>query len=111
MWYVGQFNANFVNKDVRTADYNPSSGAFTDEGYVKAVQTFLDLNDAGYLGKNVNSKDYYQVREEFVAGKQAMILDATSQFSFYTGAMGKTDMVILRFRFRMAQQEMRRQQL
>ncbi|MFQ9345854.1 MAG: hypothetical protein ACLR2O_10475 [Coprococcus sp.] len=26
MWYVGQFNANFVNKDVRTADYNPSSG-------------------------------------------------------------------------------------
>ena len=89
MWYVGQFNANFVNKDVRTADYNPSSGAFTDEGYVKAVQTFLDLNDAGYLGKNVNSKDYYQVREEFAAGKQAMILDATSQFSFYTGAMGE----------------------
>ena len=89
MWYVGQFNANFVNKDVRTADYNPSSGTFTDEGYVKAVQTFLDLNDAGYLGKNVNSKDYYQVREEFAAGKQAMILDATSQFSFYTGAMGE----------------------
>ena len=49
----------------------------------------LDLNDAGYLGKNVNSKDYYQVREEFAAGKQAMILDATSQFSFYTGAMGE----------------------
>ena len=89
MWYVGQFNANFVNKDVRTADYNPSSGAFTDEGYVKAVQTFLDLNDAGYLGKNVNSKDYYQVREEFAAGKYAMILDATSQFSFYKGAMGE----------------------
>ena len=49
----------------------------------------MDLNDAGYLGKNVNSKDYYQVREEFAAGKQAMILDATSQFSFYTGTMGE----------------------
>ena len=61
------------------------------------------MNDTDILQKNVNSKDYYQVREEFAAGKQAMILDATSQFSFYTGAMGKKDMVILRSRFGMAQ--------
>lgn len=89
MWYVGQFNASYVNADTRTADYNPASGEFTDPGYVNSVQTFLDLNDNGYFGKNVNSKDYYQVREEFCAGKQGMILDATSQFSFYTEAMGE----------------------
>lgn len=88
MWYVGQFNASYVDHDVRTADYNPASGEFTDEGYLKAIQTFLDLNDAGYLGTNVNSKDYYQVREEFAAGKYGLILDATSQFSFYTDSMG-----------------------
>lgn len=88
MWYVGQLNANYVDKDVRAADYNPASGEFTDEGYLKAVQTFLDLNDKGYLGSNVNSKDYYQVREEFAAGKYGLILDATSQFSFYTDSMG-----------------------
>lgn len=89
MWYVGQFNANYVNADTRTTDYAPATGEFTDPGYTKAVQTFLDLNDKGYLGKNVNSKDYYQVREEFAVGKYGMILDATSQFSFYTDAMGE----------------------
>lgn len=87
-WYVGQFNANYVDEKVRTKDYNPATGEFTDEGYLKAVQTFLDLNEKGYLGKNVNSKDYYQVREEFAAGKYGLILDATSQFSFYTDTMG-----------------------
>ena len=30
MWYVGQFNASYVNADTRTADYNPTSGEFTD---------------------------------------------------------------------------------
>lgn len=88
MWYVGQFNANYVDQAVRTADYNPASGAFTDEGYLKSIQTLLDINDAGYFGDNVNSKDYYQVREEFAAGKYGLILDATSQFSFYTDTMG-----------------------
>lgn len=89
MWYVGQFNANYVDAGTRTSDYNPESGAFTDPGYTKAVQTFLDLNDKGYLGTNVNSQDYYQVREEFAAGRYGMILDATSQFSFYTDTMGE----------------------
>ncbi len=88
MWYVGQFNANYVDQAVRMADYNPASGEFTDEGYLKSIQTLLDINDAGYFGDNVNSKDYYQVREEFAAGKYGLILDATSQFSFYTDAMG-----------------------
>ncbi len=88
MWYVGQFNANYVDQAVRTEDYNPASGAFTDEGYLKSIQTLLDINDAGYFGDNVNSKDYYQVREEFAAGKYGLILDATSQFSFYTDTMG-----------------------
>lgn len=89
MWYVGQFNASYVDEETRVKDYTPATGEFTDEGYLKSVQTFLDLNDNGYLGKNVNSKDYYQVREEFCAGKYGMILDATSQFSFYTDSMGE----------------------
>jgi raffinose/stachyose/melibiose transport system substrate-binding protein len=87
-WWIGQFNAMMVNPDTITTDYNPESGAFTDEGYIKSVQTFLDLNSKGYFGKNVNSKDYYQVREEFIAGLAGMILDATAQFSVYEEPMG-----------------------
>lgn len=89
MWYVGQFNANYVDAGTRTSDYNPASGQFADPGYTESIQTFLDLNDEGYLGTNVNSQDYYQVREEFAAGRYGMILDATSQFSFYTDTMGE----------------------
>ncbi|MBR0373313.1 MAG: sugar ABC transporter substrate-binding protein [Mogibacterium sp.] len=87
MWYIGQFNGSFVDKAVREKDYNPASGEFTDPGYEKAVQTFLDLNANGYMGSNVNSKDYYQVREEFAVGRYGFMLDATSQFSFYTENM------------------------
>ena len=88
MWYVGQFNANYVDAATRLTDYTPTSGEFSDQGYLKAVQTFLDLHKNGYFGENVNSKDYYQVREEFSVGKYGMMLDATSQFSFYSEAMG-----------------------
>lgn len=88
MWYTGQLNASFVNAETRLTDYNPASGEFTDPGYEKAVQTYLDLNNNGYFGPNVNSKDYYQVREEFCAGIYGFMLDATSQFSFYSDAMG-----------------------
>jgi raffinose/stachyose/melibiose transport system substrate-binding protein len=87
-WWIGQFNAMMVNAATITKDYNPKSGEFTDPNYVKAVQTFLDLNKNGYFGGNINSKDYYQVREEFCAGKAGMMLDATAQFSIYEKAMG-----------------------
>lgn len=88
-WWIGQLNAMMVPADVTAADYNPETGAFTDENYVKSVQTFLDLNNNGYFGEHVNSKDYYQVREEFFAGQAAMILDATPQFSLYDDGMGE----------------------
>ncbi|WMJ86065.1 ABC transporter substrate-binding protein [Anaerocolumna sp. MB42-C2] len=88
IWWVGQLNAMLVDNDTLTKDYNPQTGTFTDSRYEKAVQYFLDLNKNGYLGENVNSKDYYQVREEFCAGLSGMIMDATSQFSFYADALG-----------------------
>jgi raffinose/stachyose/melibiose transport system substrate-binding protein len=87
-WWVGQLNSMLIDPDTLTKDYNPESGEFTDPRYEQAVQYFLDLNNKGYLGENVNSKDYYQVREEFCAGLSGMIMDATSQFSFYADAMG-----------------------
>ncbi|MDD3174016.1 MAG: extracellular solute-binding protein [Herbinix sp.] len=88
-WWVGQLNSMLVDPETLSVDYNPATGSFTDPRYEKAVQYFLDLNSNGYLGENVNSKDYYQVREEFSAGLSGMILDATSQFSFYSDALGE----------------------
>ena len=83
-WWIGTFNAMLVNSQTLSNDYNPETGDFSDPQYVNAIQHFIDLNNAGYFGNNVNSKDYYQVREEFCAGMSGMIMDATSQFSIYS---------------------------
>ena len=87
-WWIGLLNAMMVPADVMDKDYTPETGEFTDETYVEAVQTFLGMNEEGYFGDHVNSKDYYQVREQFFAGQAAMILDATAQFTQYDDGMG-----------------------
>lgn len=87
-WWIGLLNAMMVPADVLNVDYVPETGDFTNENYVKAVQTFLDMNNKGYFGDHVNSKDYYQVREQFCAGQAAMMLDATAQFTQYDDGMG-----------------------
>ena len=87
-WWIGELNAMMVPKDVMTKDYTTGEGEFTDEAYVEAVQTFLDMNEKGYFGDHVNSKDYYQVREQFCAGQAAMMLDATAQFAQFDDGMG-----------------------
>ena len=86
-WWIGLLNAMMVPVDVMNTDYTPETGEFTDASYTEAVQTLLDLNKKGYFGDNVNAKDYYEVREGFCAGKYAMMLDATAQFTQYDDGM------------------------
>ena len=82
-WWIGTLNALLVSPENLNRDYNPNTTDFSNPAYVEALQYFIDLNEKGYFGKNVNSKDYYQVREEFMAGQSGMIMDATAQFSIY----------------------------
>ena len=82
-WWIGTLNALLVSPEDLNQDYNPNTTDFSDPAYIEALQYFIDLNNKGYFGKNVNSKDYYQVREEFMAGQSGMIMDATAQFSIY----------------------------
>jgi len=95
-WWIGTLNQLMVNTAVREKDYAPETGEFTDPNYVKALDHFLDLQKKDYFNSNVNSTSYYQVREQFFAGKGAMILDATSQFSIYSDNM-KDDWGFFRF--------------
>lgn len=88
-WWIGLLNAMMVPADVVDKDYTPETGEFTDETYTEAVRTFLEMNEKGYFGDNVNAKDYYEVREGFCAGKYAMMLDATAQFTQYDDGMGE----------------------
>ncbi len=65
-WWIGLLNTMMVSSEVINKDYTPETGEFTDKMYVEALQTFLDMNEKGYFGDHVNSKDYYQVREQFL---------------------------------------------
>lgn len=87
-WWIGLLNTMMVSSEVINKDYTPETGEFTDKMYVEALQTFLDMNEKGYFGDHVNSKDYYQVREQFCAGQAAMMLDATAQFTQFDDGMG-----------------------
>lgn len=82
-WWVGTLNALMVSPEDLNRDYNPETTNFSNPAYIDALQLFIDLNAEGYFGEYVNSKDYYNVREEFMAGQLGMIMDATSQFSIY----------------------------
>ncbi|MCI8940841.1 MAG: extracellular solute-binding protein [Dorea sp.] len=88
-WWIGLFNAMMVAPDVMNTDYTPETGEFTDPAYVEAVQIFLDMNEKGYFGDHVNSKDYYEVREQLGAGQVGMMLDATAQFTQYDDIAGE----------------------
>ncbi|MEG0272674.1 MAG: extracellular solute-binding protein [Hydrogenoanaerobacterium sp.] len=82
-WYIGTFNQLCVPYETKMQDYDPTSGKFEHPGYLTALQNIVDLQTKGYFSPNVLSVDYYQVREQFCAGKGAMIVDGTSQFSIY----------------------------
>lgn len=78
--YLTGLNQKMVPQDVRMKDYNPTSGEFTDPGYVKAMEMFADLNKNGYLMDNVNSSSHDMAVQYFFAGKGAMIYVELEEF-------------------------------
>lgn len=78
--YLTGLNQKMVPQDVRTKDYNPRSGEFTDPGYVKAMEMLRDLNKKGYFMKNVNSSSHDMGSQLFFAGKGAIFYVELEEF-------------------------------
>lgn len=87
--YITALNYMIVDKSVRATDYMPSTGKFTDPGYVKALECLLSLQAKGYFNKNVNSTTFYQMREIFYTGQGGMFFDTLSDMPKYEQFMGK----------------------
>ncbi|MBN6051952.1 extracellular solute-binding protein, partial [Nonomuraea sp. RK-328] len=69
--YITQLNAYDVPAKTLASDYNPASGAFTDPGYVKALQQFSDL--VGRCGtKDANGLSHETAQAQFLSGKAGM---------------------------------------
>ncbi|HEX3026274.1 MAG TPA: extracellular solute-binding protein [Clostridia bacterium] len=95
--YITALNSMYVPASVKSKDDAPATGSFTNENYLKALNTFKNLETSGYMNTNVNSTTFYQVREIFYTGKGGMFLDVLSDFSKYEQNMGKGNWGYFRF--------------
>lgn len=68
--YIGTLNQIFVPDDVRAKDYNPTSGEFTDPGYVEALEHYQQL--LPYMTENPNGVKPDMGRTNFVMEMAAM---------------------------------------
>lgn len=68
--YIGTFNSRLVNNETRLKDYDPTSGEFTDQGYVKALEYYQQM--VPYFNEFVNGTSYEMARNQFATGQTAM---------------------------------------
>ena len=68
--YIGTLNQMLVADDVRAADFNPKTGAFTDPGYVEALDKYQQL--VPYMNIGVNGMTHDMARQLFTTGQAAM---------------------------------------
>lgn len=68
--YIGTLNQIFVPDDVRARDYDPTSGEFTDPGYVEALEYYQKL--LPYMTENPNGVKPDMGRTNFVMEMAAM---------------------------------------
>lgn len=76
--YLTTLNEKYVPMDVLQKDYSLEEGAFTDPGYVQALQTLYDLTK--YMNDAPNSTQNTAAREMFYAGQGAIHYDEIVSF-------------------------------
>ena len=68
--YIGTLNQMTVSDEVRAVDYEPTTGAFTDEGYERALELYSDL--IPYFNENSNGITADMARSNFCMGFGSM---------------------------------------
>jgi raffinose/stachyose/melibiose transport system substrate-binding protein len=85
--YITQLNAYNVPAATLAKDYDPSSGAFTDEGYVKALDQFKSIITR-CSSKDANGVSHEAGQANFLAGKAAMHYLESVEFQGLTAKGG-----------------------
>lgn len=65
--YMGTINQRLLDPEVIKKDYNPSTGEFTDPGYIKGLEAFKTLTS--YMGEVATAIDHETVRNMFANGE------------------------------------------
>ena len=79
--YITQMNYYYVPAETLAKDYDPATGAFTDPGYQKALEAFVDIN-THCLTQGANGLSHELAQGQFLAGKAPMhYLEAVEFFA------------------------------
>ena len=85
--YITQLNAYNVPPATLAKDYDPTTGAFTDPGYGKALDQFKSIIDH-CSSKDANGIAHEAAQANFIAGKAAMHFLESVEFSVLTAKGG-----------------------
>lgn len=85
--YLTSLNAKYVPRDVLDADYEVTTGQFTDPGYLQALEALSQLNER-CLTPGANGIDYTVAQAEFMNGLAAMYYGQSVEFKTFTEAGG-----------------------
>ncbi len=85
--YMTQLNAYSVPPETLAADYDPATGAFTDPGYLAALQAFADIN-SHCLTQGANGISHENAQANFLTGASPMHYIEAVEFQVLTEAGG-----------------------
>lgn len=69
--FMTQLNPYYVPAATMATDYDPATGAFTDPGYLNALQAFADIN-THCLTQGANGISHEAAQAQFLSGKSPM---------------------------------------
>jgi raffinose/stachyose/melibiose transport system substrate-binding protein len=85
--FMTQLNAYEVPAATMATDYDPATGAFTDPGYLKALQDFADLN-SHCLTQGANGMSHENAQANFLTSQSPMHYIEAVEFKVLTEAGG-----------------------
>jgi raffinose/stachyose/melibiose transport system substrate-binding protein len=85
--FMTQLNAYYVPAATLAKDYDPATGAFTDPGYLNALQAFADIN-THCLTKGANGISHENAQANFLNSKSPMHYIEAVEFQVLTAAGG-----------------------
>lgn len=85
--YITQLNAYNVAPATLASDYDPKTGAFTDPGYVKALDQFKQIADT-CANPQANGLSHEAAQANLLSGKAAMQYIESVEFSVLTAKGG-----------------------
>jgi raffinose/stachyose/melibiose transport system substrate-binding protein len=85
--FMTQLNAYYVPPATLATDYEPATGAFTDPGYLNALQAFADIN-SHCLTQGANGISHENAQANFLNGTSPMHYIEAVEFQVLTAAGG-----------------------